>query len=169
MEFLDQSFSSASHHFGTKHFIQRYFRTDISSPGHFGLSTIRPCRHFSTWTFHLLGHFGTRTFRKLDFLAQGFFGTMDVSARGHFGNWAFQHSSTGAKMSVPKRPYYFARCQNIHVPKCSGAEISHAKMSMMLKIQFAKMSPCRKVLVSKRPWRQNVHVLVSLQGPNMSW
>ena len=27
-------------------------------------------------------------------------------------------------MSVPKRPYYFARCQNIHVPKCSGAEIS---------------------------------------------
>jgi hypothetical protein len=35
------------------------------------------------------------------------------------------------------------------------------------KIPCAKMSPCRKVLVLKRPWRQNVHLPVRPQGRNM--
>ena len=48
-------------------------------------------------------------------------------------------------MSVPKRPYCFARCQNIHVPKCSGAEIFHAEMSLVPKIPRAKKCPCRNV------------------------
>ena len=140
MEFLAQSFSSASQHFGTKHFGQWHFRTEISSPGHFGTCTFRLCRFSGTWIFRLRGRFGTRSFRHREFLVQWFFGTMDVSAWGHFSKWTFWHSSTGAKMSVPKRPYCFARCKNIHVPKCSGDEISLAKMSMVPKIPCASAS-----------------------------
>ena len=83
----------------------------------------------------------------------------NISARGHFRTWTFPHSSTGAVMSVPKCPYCFARCKNIHVLKCSGAEISRAEisraeisraeMSMALKIPCAKNFPCRKVSKSK--------------------
>jgi hypothetical protein len=72
------------------------------------------------------------------------------------------------EMSVLKCPYCFARCKNIHVPKCSGAEISRAHMSMVPKIPCAKMYPCRKVFVSKRPWRRNVHVPVLLQAQNIT-
>ena len=91
------------------------------------------------------GHFNMGTFRRGDFSAWGLFGMRNfqhrnISARGHFGTWTFRHSSTGAEMSVPKRPYYFARCQNIHVPKCSGAKIS-----------LSKMSPCGNVPKLKRP------------------
>ena len=56
---------------------------------------------------------------------------------------------------------------SVHVPKCSGAEISRAEMSKAPKIPSAKMSRCRKVLVSKCPWRRNVHVPVRPQGRNM--
>ena len=68
---------------------------------------------------------------------------------------------------IPK--YWFTDhwAPNIHVPKCSGKEISSAKMSMVPKIPCAKMSLCRKVLVSKCPWRWNVYVPVRLQGRNM--
>ena len=48
-------------------------------------------------------------------------------------------------MSVPKCPYCFARCQNIHVPKCSGA-----KISICQNVQVPKYL-CRSVLVANRP------------------
>ena len=50
------------------------------------------------------------------------------------------HSRTGATTAVPKCPYYFERCQNIHVLKCSCAEISHAERSMAPKCPWAKNS-----------------------------
>jgi len=68
-----------------------------------------------------------------EFSAQEHFGT------GHLGTWTFWHSSTGAKTPVPNRPYCFARCRNIHVQKCSGAE-----MSMVLKIPRAESSHAKK-------------------------
>ena len=100
------------------------------------------------------GHFNTVTFRHGDFLAQGLFGTRtfrhrNISARGHFGTWTFRHSSTGAEMSVPKRPYCFARCQNIHVLKCSDAKISLCRNVQVPKIPRDENSPCRKFPMSK--------------------
>ena len=50
-----------------------------------------------------------------------------------------------APKCLPKRPCCLARCQNIHVPKCSGAEIFHAEMSLVPKIPRAKKCPCRNV------------------------
>ena len=104
------------------------------------------------------GHFNTGTFRHGDFSARGIFGTRNfrhrnISARGHFGTWTFRHSSTGAEMSVPKRPYCFARCQNIHVLKCSGAEISPWRNVLVLKSPSAGTftvpnSACAKMF----PW-----------------
>ena len=55
-------------------------------------------------------------------------------------------SSTGTEMSVTKLPYCFARCQNIYVLKCLGAEIFHAKTSMVPKVPCAKTSLCGKSL-----------------------
>ena len=63
-------------------------------------------------------HFRTEHFGK------SHFGT-DVSSQAR----TFRHSSTGAEMSVPKRPYCFARCRN---------DLG------------AKNSLCRKVPMSKR-------------------
>ena len=73
----------------------------------------------------------------------------NVSTWGLFSTRNFGHSSTGAEMSLPKHPYCFARCQNIHGPKCSGTKISRAEMSMVPKILCAKNSPCQKVAMSK--------------------
>ena len=53
----------------------------------------------------------------------------------------------------------FVLCRNVHFPKYP--------VFMVPKIPCAKMTPCRKVLVSKHPQRQNVHVPVCLQGWNM--
>ena len=60
-------------------------------------------RNVSTW-----GPFG-----------MGIFWHEEFSAQEHFSTWTFRHSSTGAKMSVLKCPYCFARCQNIHGAKNS--------------------------------------------------
>ena len=61
---------------------------------------------------------------------------MDISAQG-----------THAKMSVPKCLYWFARCQNVHDPKCPCAEIS---LCRNLPVQ------CHNVPASKRLWCQNI-------------
>ena len=123
-------------HFGTEHFGKSHFCMDVSSPEHFDTCTTWRCRRSGRWTFQHgnisnWGLFGTRNFRHRNILA-----------RGNFDTCTFWHSSTGAEMSVPKRPYCFARCQNIHVLKCTGTKISHAEMFMAAKTPCAKMSPC---------------------------
>ena len=101
-----------------------------------------------------------RTFWRKDFLTPWTCRHWDISALRYF--------ITVAQLpKVWKRPYCFARCQNIYVPKCLCAEISHAKTSMPPKISSAKMSQCRKFLVLKCPWIQNVHVPVRPPGRNM--
>ena len=83
------------------------------STGAAGARTRRSLGHrrskFLTYSLHIFsmdvlvqGLFGTGTFWKIDILAQ-------------------QHRCRN----------YFARCQNFHVPKYSGAEISRAKTSIM--------------------------------------
>ena len=133
MEFLAQSFSSASQHFGTKHFGQWHFRTEISSPGHFGTCTFRPCRCSGIWKFcpHgcVQGLFGMGTFRHKDFLATWTFRHRDISAHGHFGTVA----------QVPK-----CLCRNVHIA------LQGAKISMCLNVQLPKHP------VLKHPWCQNV-------------
>ena len=104
------------------------------------------------------GHFNMRTFQNGDFLAQGLFGKRifwhrSILAQEHFGTLTFRHSSTSAEMSVSKRPYCFARCQNIHVLKCSGAEISPWRNVLVLKSPSAGTftvpnSACAKMF----PW-----------------
>ena len=105
-------------------------------------------RDISTQTFHhrdISAHAG---FDPVGVPAHGHFVSVDVLVQGLFGTGIFRHSSTGAQMSVPKCP-------------C-------AETSMLPKNPCAKKSPCRKVLVPKRPRRRNVHVLTKhLQGRNV--
>ena len=95
-------------------------------------------------------HFGTCTILRSRRLVRWRFNTRIFAARGIFGIGTFRHSSTSPEMSVPKHPYCFARCQNIHVPKCSGAEISLCRNVQVPKIPCAENSPCRKFPMPKR-------------------
>ena len=97
------------------------------------------------------GCFNTGTFWHGDFLAWGLFGTRNfrhrnISARGHFGTWTFWHSSTGAKMTVPKHPYCFARCQNVN-----GAINSSCWKFPVRKSPHVKIFPCWNVHLPKCP------------------
>ena len=127
-------------HFGTKHFGKSHFGMDVSSREHFGTCTIRRCRRSGRWTFQhgnalTWGLFGTRNFRHEEFWAQE-----------HFGTGTFQYMDIfGTVAQVPKRPYCFAKCQNIHVSKCSGAE-----KSLCRNVPHAENSSCRKFPMLKR-------------------
>ena len=111
-------------------------------------------RKISVQTFHQRDILAHAHFSPVGVLAHGHFVSMDISVQGHFGMelfgflapWTFRHSSTGVEMSVPKGLYYFARCQNIQVPNCSGAEIYRAETSMM-----PKKSWSQNILMPKRP------------------
>jgi hypothetical protein len=102
-------------HFGTEHLGKSHFGIDVSSR-----------ENFSTCPTSAL-----LMFRQ-----------MDVSTQERFNLGTYRHSSTGAEMSVPKRPYCFARCQKFLVPKIPSAE------------KF----PCRNIHLPERPQGQNVHV-----------
>ena len=111
--------------------------------------------HFGTWDFDKSfrhGCFITGTFWHVHRSALWMIQQMDISTREGFYMRTFWHRTfrhmdilAQAPKCLPKRPCCFARCQNIHVPKCSGAEISHAQMSLVPKIPRAKKSPCRNV------------------------
>ena len=76
----------------------------------------------------------------------------------------FQHRDISAFA-----PYCFARRQNIHMSKCSGAQISKYEIFLCqkflgLKIFRAKNSPCRNVLMLKCPSRSLCTAAASLAG-----
>ena len=108
---------------GFRPFWNLTFRQETFLRRHFIIDTFL---HVHVSALQLYRHMNISSLWHRDFLAQWFFSTMDVSAQGHFGRWTFWSSSTGA--------YCLARCQNIYVTKCSGAEISRSETSVVPKI-----------------------------------
>ena len=126
---------------GMEHLGKSVFGMDVSSRCSFGAADI--------WQMDISTreHFNIGTFRQEDFSAEGIFGTgtlghEDILAGSHFRTWTFRHSSTGAKMSVPKRPFCFARCQNIHKPKYPCAEMFRCRKVLESKISHVETFQC---------------------------